>query len=333
MEVRQSMGLLGEMAQYIGKPIEGLTLAQAEVLSREYKKQQAKLKKKEESRTPEKDSIRNRLRKAREELFNQKHPPEPPKQVIADASFRSPHCVPPPPHILQGCFFSKSPNCVVAIEEYARAAESVPDRYPQLVSESDDISVDEKSVSTLPLQVFPISLSEIRSNKLTPIQEGESLESKPIPMTPRASKESIQTACSPNDVIAQPKSSSNSKLSLPRTPSQKHSPSPALESSKSTPRISRGSNSHIEASPQRPSLRETASSRLRREKASQAKNNSSAGTTSTSLPFGYSKATTLKPIPNSPAEPIQKTERKPYIDYLRQKPKGGQPSTSSEKKH
>jgi hypothetical protein len=102
MEVRQTMGLLGDMAPLIGKPIEGLTLAQAEVLSKEYKKRQATMKKKEEAKSPEKDSIRLRLRKAKKELFDAQHPRPEPKPIIVDASYRLPHCVPPPPHILQG---------------------------------------------------------------------------------------------------------------------------------------------------------------------------------------------------------------------------------------
>lgn len=210
----------------------------------------------------------------------------------------------------------------VAIEEYARAAESVPDRYPQLRSESDDHSLGEKSVSTLPSQVFPISLSEIKANKLTPIHETNGVHTDPVQviMTPRVSKESVQSFNTPPDLAPQPKYVSPLKKSNSRAPSQKRSPSMSLESSQSTPRLSISS----EQSPHRPTLRETASSRLRRERLSQPKNNQPA--------FGYSKSTTLKPIPNSPAEPLQKTERKPYIDYLRQKPKG-KSSTPLEKKH
>lgn len=105
LEVRQSMGLLGDMAPYIGKPIEGLTPAQAQVLTKEYKKRQAKMKKKEEAKSPEKTSIRTRLRIAQKQIMDQNSQRNITEEVVhvsADASYKSSACVPPPDHILQG---------------------------------------------------------------------------------------------------------------------------------------------------------------------------------------------------------------------------------------
>lgn len=336
MEVRRSMGLLGDMAPLIGKPIEGLTLAQAEVLSNEYKKQQAKIKKKEALKTPEKDSIRSRLRKARMQLLDQQNPAPPPKVVIADASYRSPHCVPPPPHILKGYLSSShDPHQTVAMEEYATASESIAYHYPQFSGESLN---SEKLESSIP--VFPIPLSEIQGNKLTPILERQSsIQSVHLARHEETSHEGdlkLHNIAS-RDPHAQSKSLSSTR-SLSRHPSQPYSPAPSTRSigtSKPSPRtpitpttpITPPEPPHSKTPLHRPS--ETITSKLRRDRSkSNSTTNSSA---SGGVPFGFSKSTALKTtsIPNSPAEPLQKTERKPYIDYLRKKPSPSPSSSTS----
>lgn len=57
---------------------------------------------------------------------------------------------------------------------------------------------------------------------------------------------------------------------------------------------------------------DTTSSRLRRERLNQTK---SIPTT----PFSYTKASSIQAIPNLSLEPLEKSERKPYINYLKQK--------------
>ena len=340
MEVRRSMGLLGDMAPLIGKPIEGLTLAQAEVLSNEYKKQQAKIKKKEALKSPEKDSIRSRLRKARMQLLDQQNPAPPPKVVIADASYRSPYCVPPPPHILKG-YLSSSLRTLpylhhtVAMEEYALASESIADHYPQFSRES---LKSEKLESSL--HVFPIPLSEIQGNKLTPILERQSsIQSIHLARHEETSHEGdlkLHNIAS-RDPHAPSKSLSSTR-SLSRHPSQPYSPAPSTRSigtSKPSPRTPITPTTpqtpteppHSKPTLHRPS--ETITSKLRRDRSkSNSTTNSSA---SGGVPFGFSKSSALKTtsIPNSPAEPLQKAERKPYIDYLRKKPSPSPSSSTS----
>ena len=117
LEVRQSMGLLGDMAPYIGKTIEGLTPTQAQVLTKEYKKRQAKFKKKEEAKSPDKVSIRSRLRIAQQlhHIPSKKNVVEEVVQVSADASYKSSARVPPPDHILQGILFNNNNNFYIII--------------------------------------------------------------------------------------------------------------------------------------------------------------------------------------------------------------------------
>jgi hypothetical protein len=219
------------------------------------------------------------------------------------------------------------------MEEYAAASESIADHYPQLASESDDQTTATGSLKRLESSgpVFPISLSEIRGNKLTPILERQSSSQSMLPTsheeTSHEDDPHLPKATS-QDHVAQPKTSP-AKRSLSRHPSQPYSPAPSTRSI-GTPKASpRTPITPTEPSQSKPTLRrpsETTASRLRRERSkSNSTTNSSA---SGGLPFGYCKSSALKTtsIPNSPAEPLQKTERKPYIDYLRQKPS---PSSST----
>jgi hypothetical protein len=197
----------------------------------------------------------------------------------------------------------------------------IAEEYPQLASESDDrTGGGSKLERTESGHVFPISLSEIRGNKLTPILERQS------------SNQSIQETGTENDpqppsepavAVAQPKAPPSRSLS--RNPSHPYSPSPSTRSigtpknSPMTPRTPTEPSQSKHSTPRRPS--ETTASRLRREKSkSNATTNNSPG--GSGLAFGFTKSSALvqTSIPNSPAEPLQKSERKPYIDYLRQKP-------------
>jgi hypothetical protein len=219
--------------------------------------------------------------------------------------------------------------------EYARAMETI-DEEP----EADD-STSEETRRTLERvssgHIFPISITEIRGNKLMPIQEhphpdhGTQLNS-----TNEAKFEASGISTPRHDGKAQSRtrSGSFSRPSPGRSPRDSSS-SRSVDTSISkisTRSPTKSSPSTPPAGPLKPP-QETASSRLRRERLSQV------GGGNHNLPFGYSKSSALKPIPNSPIEPQQKTERKPYIDYLRQKV-SGKPSSSAqpppapaEKKH
>jgi hypothetical protein len=105
---RARMGMLGDMANYIGKPIEGLTTEQHAVLATEYKKRLEHEKKKAREMKPQKETIRDRVRRAarlkEEEEKEQARllaglPPSNPPKLVPDASYRSDFHVPPPDSI------------------------------------------------------------------------------------------------------------------------------------------------------------------------------------------------------------------------------------------
>mmetsp|Transcript_21447 Transcript_21447/g.31082 ORF Transcript_21447/g.31082 Transcript_21447/m.31082 type:complete len:2204 (-) Transcript_21447:122-6733(-) len=119
VDCRVRMGLMGDMAAYVGKPIEGLSKSQAETLTKEFKKRQSQEKKKKETSQPAtKESIRRRIRsmiKKREEeelvlasggTLNQEKP-----KLVADASYNSPAVAPPQPSKLSiGNIFDPNRN-------------------------------------------------------------------------------------------------------------------------------------------------------------------------------------------------------------------------------
>lgn len=105
---RARMGMLGDMANYIGKPIEGLTTEQHTILAKEYKKKLEKEKKKAAEAKPQKETIRDRVRQAARLKEEEKReearalaglPPSKPAKIVPDASFKSDYHVPPPDSI------------------------------------------------------------------------------------------------------------------------------------------------------------------------------------------------------------------------------------------
>lgn len=93
------MGLMGDMKATQGRPIEGLTTEQHQVLAEEFKKRQKRLKEKEKEAKSQQDSVRVKIRQGHHQ-YDLEHRPPPEvkevKKIIADASYNSPVCVPPP---------------------------------------------------------------------------------------------------------------------------------------------------------------------------------------------------------------------------------------------
>jgi hypothetical protein len=235
----------------------------------------------------------------------------------------------------------------VAMAEYALAMEEASRE--QLEPDVDDCASEDSRGRAKTLErlssghVFPISITEIRGNKLIPIQEHTSPTAALLPDQDHSLVSGPEMTLShPMDALGIPPPSLQT-VSPIKSPRRSRSlsrpsplPSPRVSSSSRSVDTSLSKMSPSKASPSssvasghhpRSSLgpQETTSSRLRRERLASQSNQQN-------LPFGYSRSSGLKPIPNSTIEPKQKTERKPYIDYLRQKV-SGKPPASAEKKH
>jgi hypothetical protein len=106
LDVRQSMGLMGDMVVTMGKTINGLTVAQEHKLAEDIKSRQAKQMKEKLAKIPSlQDSVRNRVRtviiqhEAEASKSNKTEDldkTQEKRKVVADASFYSPVRVPPP---------------------------------------------------------------------------------------------------------------------------------------------------------------------------------------------------------------------------------------------
>jgi hypothetical protein len=95
------MGLMGDMRASQGRPIEGLTTEQHQILAEEFKKrQQARMKEREAKIHAQHDSVRLKIRQGHLQYELEHRPIQPEvkevKKIVADASYNSPFCVPPP---------------------------------------------------------------------------------------------------------------------------------------------------------------------------------------------------------------------------------------------
>ena len=132
---RTRMGMLGDMADYVGRPIEGLTTAQHEALAKEYKRRLERKKKAAKLR-PQKESIRNRVRHVIRQKEEEKleaasiaagFPPKNAPRPAPDASYRSDYHVPPPDSIYASLSPRDEPSVTPAVSVASNPQEGTAD--------------------------------------------------------------------------------------------------------------------------------------------------------------------------------------------------------------
>lgn len=185
------MGLMGDMKAVQGRPIEGLTTEQHQKLTEEFKKrlQKQKEKEKEVKVQLQHDSVRTRVRQGHQQYELEHRPIQPevkvePKKIIADASYYSPICVPPPFSII-----TETNQSLDLPEELKRSSSSVLSTHDinSSISQSHSQSpLTSTSSSTAAITLTNQNLQSPHSRSPNPFLEKTSQLSPSLSQSPKS---------------------------------------------------------------------------------------------------------------------------------------------------
>jgi hypothetical protein len=240
LDVRQTMGLMGDMKASQGKSIEGLTTEQHQILAEEFKKRQQKMKEKEmESKLQtQHESVRVKIRQGHLQYELEHRPPpvevKEVKKIVADASYNSPVCVPPPfatvTSGLADIIFSLTslshcppPLCITEPQQI-----DSPEENPQATSHLTSVTVTTAPLSSSPSPAS-VSASSRPPNRISVHRSKSFNNLRRSPSSPSVRSENShyqQMSVGRIEIKATRSHSSNSLLSsLVRSPSSFSSPS------------------------------------------------------------------------------------------------------------
>jgi hypothetical protein len=244
LDVRQTMGLMGDMKASQGKPIEGLTTEQHQILAEEFKRRQQKMKEKEMELKlqTQHESVRVKIRQGHLQYELEHRPPpvevKEVKKFVADASYNSPVCVPPPFAVAAATSSGLgSPLPYLSLLSHSSPPSLPPSEPAENSSTPEESSQEPVAPLNSSASVSPVSVSgsanpsNQRNRSLIAAHRSKSFNnlrrspSSPSP-SPSASSRYQQMSIGKIELKATRSHSSNSLLSsLVRSPSSFSSPS------------------------------------------------------------------------------------------------------------